>query len=1034
MPQSEYDEITLTQIRETISRLQAPIPDLSTLLALLSGALDTIGLLPPRFLRYNSLPLSKGAVNVSKHVPILQRALLEHVIPTWEQALKEEHAYELVEQYFCPDSFSFSTPYAAEIALHAYSTILSLPLTEYSLQFFVRLSKSYPIDVLWTTIFRGSRSVVENRELTWQDYVRNIASIPVKVANSLDHLPTIPPELEVGNYFSNMSRRCEVLIHNLSGNYSKADLDSIGYLFTKLVNIGLFPATKPTLPSQASFFQSSVAQIRDHLDESPKYCVIWSDIISSIPSTLTQQAIVMSLFAHLNRIDDLDTSSKVRYSVKCEAQLVAGVIGQLSPDRSDIWDAVKAVVVRREWSVGHARIFVCCVASCGPDTTRVKALERFLDDVVELWTTADHVKHSLLKHHHYVTALLLLTLSYLSAPEVVNLSSAVKSLAFSPAFVQSISVYLNHMDPSVRRCGMLVAEEVARIAGKNLDFGTWEGDSDGRTWCRAVRELMKERDADAVLVEDTDTQEYIAGEKKSSYPKIDEAEELDVPKPRKPMIEDVTGYDSDDSITGYASQPSSSRSPSPTPSELEEIEKDPTLRVTQKKIARPVYLAQLGEMVRPTGGLKTNDEEDEARKHEVALDVAEELIRRKRDYGTELEENAVNLAYGLISLQDTYELGGFNEKRQAALVALIACCPKKAAPALIEEFFKNQFSTEQRYAILNALALGARELASLSGPETAASRTANSKRIAFPSKQLPPALHQKYLAASSNSSQLMPVRNLLDGISQAAIDRGRDASADKVPQLVRERQLRIKQPQKISEVTPDASLQKLKSSQIQPRPTTTFTDVAAEYFLCPLINRFWLFLRDEQTREARTAHQSVLHRYRGAGTGLILNALVLSHFMGTLAVLVHASLHAKEWLAVIAPDALELAVTLGTRPLSLSEEDDDPEDETNGDHATKRGKEAAVLTSALELALIVLDGCVERDGGRSISLEHTTLVLAANEWAEKVLERMEEGEKVLGGGGVHEVKLKRAAAGVVLKADEITSRWKRSMVNVLSYT
>ena len=65
---------------------------------------------------------------------------------------------------------------------------------------------------------------------------------------------------------------------------------------------------------------------------------------------------------------------------------------------------------------------------------------------------------------------------------------------------------------------------------------------------------------------------------------------------------------------------------------------------------------------------------------EVALDVGEELVRRKRAYGTELEENAINLTYGFAALQDNYDIKGFAEKRQATLTALVACCPKKAAP------------------------------------------------------------------------------------------------------------------------------------------------------------------------------------------------------------------------------------------------------------------------------------------------------------------------------------------------------------------
>ena len=44
------------------------------------------------------------------------------------------------------------------------------------------------------------------------------------------------------------------------------------------------------------------------------------------------------------------------------------------------------------------------------------------------------------------------------------------------------------------------------------------------------------------------------------------------------------------------------------------------------------------------------------------------------------EENAVNLVYVFIGLQDSYELDNFSTKRQGIVTALIACCPKKTAP------------------------------------------------------------------------------------------------------------------------------------------------------------------------------------------------------------------------------------------------------------------------------------------------------------------------------------------------------------------
>jgi telomere length regulation protein len=321
--------------------------------------------------------------------------------------------------------------------------------------------------------------------------------------------------------------------------------------------------------------------------------------------------------------------------------------------------------------------------------------------------------------------------------------------------------------------------------------------------------------------------------------------------------------------------------------------------------------------------------------------------------------------------------------------------------------------------MLNALVLGARELASL----PSSSQPAASDRTYFPSKLLPSNLHQKYFRNISQNRNV--VEHMLDGISRDAMDRGKEASAERVPELVRERQLRIRKPAKVTEVRTS----NVSTTWQAPSTKITFTSVAAEFFLVPLINRFWLFLRDEQAREERTAHRDTLHRYRGAGSGLILNAIVLSHFLGVLAVLVHTSQNAPEWLSVIAPDALELAVTVGTRPLSQGQiDEDDLEQNANGLAGENKGKEAAVLTTALELALVVLDGCLQLDGGRSLGLDHTSLLVGAGEWAGQVFERLEKGMLVEGGGGAQASKLKRAAAGVLLKVDELTSRWRRSMV------
>jgi telomere length regulation protein len=232
-----------------------------------------------------------------------------------------------------------------------------------------------------------------------------------------------------------------------------------------------------------------------------------------------------------------------------------------------------------------------------------------------------------------LTLLFLTTISYLPAS-----SPTLRELATSVPFIRSISTYIGHLDPSVRHCGMLVAEEVARRTGKELDFKDWDGDDGGKPWARSVRQLLGEKDADAEIREEDEGPELTI----EDIAKQDDPEPASEPvRISRPSVVLSDGHDSDDSLTGYASQPSS-RSPSPTPSELAEIERDPTLRVGRTKISRPVYLAQLGEMIRGPSGLKTGQENKEAERIEIALDVAEELIRRKRGYGTELGRSLAN--------------------------------------------------------------------------------------------------------------------------------------------------------------------------------------------------------------------------------------------------------------------------------------------------------------------------------------------------------------------------------------------------------
>jgi len=316
--------------------------------------------------------------------------------------------------------------------------------------------------------------------------------------------------------------------------------------------------------------------------------------------------------------------------------------------------------------------------------------------------------------------------------------------------------------------------------------------------------------------------------------------------------------------------------------------------------------------------------------------------------------------------------------------------------------------------MLNALALGARELADLPAPPQPEAR--------FPSKLLPSGVHELYI---EDGGLVARTEELLEGISRKAIDKGREKTEDRMPELTRERQLTIKPGIKragIVELDSDPKPTDHLHRLIPGTPTISvkresFSALAAEYFIGPLINRFWRYLNDQMTREARADGG-----YRGAGAGLILNPLILTHLVTALAILMDAGRFSPAYLDVLGPGALELSLTLGTRKISVMEG-------ANGglSNGSQSGKEASVLRACLQLALTVLDACLDLDGGRTLAFDQTILLLGFGEWSESVFKAMESGAKVMGGGGREEDRLFRSAAGLVLKVEEIRSKWRGRM-------
>ncbi|KAH8833556.1 telomere length regulation protein-domain-containing protein [Flagelloscypha sp. PMI_526] len=877
--------------------------------------------------QYNTSPLVPSSLIPHRHIHVLQEAILTYVAPAWADNFANHGRTDILTQFFCPDAFSFSFAIAGQVARLAYSTILSQhPLTDFSIFVLQKLTNEYPFDRIHEIIFGSPSSHSSPKAQTqWEDYLRNVCMVPNRVANALSLKKNIPVVFAPREYFVRLVERFQVLVLRLSGNLVDPQIcQPIATSITKFAHIGLF-LPEPEDERKPSFFAAILPLVRQH--DSPIYFQTWRTIFNEIPSTSTLTSVLTSAFFYLNKVDDTDPSDEVRWKVKQDALLLHALFGSLAPASSNtIWDVVIAIFQKRSWHSSTGRIVVSWAAL----SNSVEDLVFVLEDI---WAFPEHIKRSFL----------IITLTFLVALSNCEDRKAVaQKLGLSPKFISAVGMYLKHMDASVRLCGMLAAEVVAHSCMRKLEFGGWEGEDEARVWARGVRLLLGKRDADAQEPEGlTDT-----------LPAGREADEDPI----------QIGHSSNESFR------SNSYSDDDTA-----IEQEPTLVAGKKKIARPVYLLQLGEMLRGPVGMEQETPEVEADKMDVALASAAELIRRKEGFGSEIEDNAENLCFIFIALQDKFELSQFEENRQAAVNALVVCCPELAAPTLIQEFFNNQYSVAQRYVILNGLVVGARELAGFElSPDAAI----------FPSKLLPPNVHKEISDAERNNA----ASPLLTQLTRQALSDTRDRPAGSV---VRQRLLHL--------------------------PS----------FLCvPLINRFWAFLRDEQTRERRTNHLSGRGQYRGAGSGLVLNPVVLERFLQTLAVLVHAAQNAPEWLSVISPESLQLAVAIGAKPVSMLSSR-----ETEGDEE-EEGKEAAVLTASLELALIVLEGSLEVDGGRVLSLENTELLIGTKEWAELVFRRLEDGARLPGVGGRYEERLRQAVAGLLLKISSVESRWRRSIVEI----
>jgi telomere length regulation protein len=189
-----------------------------------------------------------------------------------------------------------------------------------------------------------------------------------------------------------------------------------------------------------------------------------------------------------------------------------------------------------------------------------------------------------------------------------------------------------------------------------FDKGMWEGEGEGKEECRWLRSSVLVDDLNERISEDPTDKAWSLGwdqvqtdEATKTHPSGTEPAHSQRgrqktsarPAPNskaktntKPKIVMLDEDQEADTLQGYTPEsPSSSRSPSPTPSYLEEVAADPTLALDAsqaKKVSRPVYVQQLIALLK---------EKEKPEHIEMGLKWGEGLVRAKRSFGTELCES-----------------------------------------------------------------------------------------------------------------------------------------------------------------------------------------------------------------------------------------------------------------------------------------------------------------------------------------------------------------------------------------------------------
>lgn len=196
---------------------------------------------------------------------------------------------------------------------------------------------------------------------------------------------------------------------------------------------------------------------------------------------------------------------------------------------------------------------------------------------------------------------------------------------------------------------------------------------------------------------------------------------------------------------------------------MDEEEDDPSL--ASKPVHAPIYIRDL------LAYLSVDSKSHGAyEKQRIALKTSPTLLRQKLKFGSEVSFFAEELLTILTALTNQYEENDFENLKLNAMIAVVVSCPSVTTHAC-QLLLTGDYSLQQRMCLLSCLSLAARELKGYEDEAVLQSFDPKS----FPSKTLPPALHNQYISMAESDYGYARIENsiqnqLMDEVSEEAKD------------------------------------------------------------------------------------------------------------------------------------------------------------------------------------------------------------------------------------------------------------------------